>query len=78
MKIQKLGNFGAVIITPDEGYMLTRYNEENTDILCYAGYTRVACNETQINNYREITLEEHRAYMVAKEIAEAEYNDIID
>lgn len=72
MKVQKLGNFGAVILTPETGYMLTRYNEETTDILYYAGYTRVACNESQIVNYREITIEQHKTYMQEKEVAEAE------
>lgn len=72
MKIQKLGKNGAVIITPEAGYMLTRYDEETTDILYYAGYSRVMCSESQIVLYREITIAQHLAYMQAKDVAEEE------
>lgn len=73
MKITKLGATTSIIYA-DEGRVLTSYTEDK-DILLYVGALRVACANSRISAYREITLEQHRAYMVAKEIAEAAYTD---
>lgn len=62
----------VVVITPtNENDWLTCYKDEQ-DIICFSATKSVTCLATRVQNYREITNEEYKAYMARFEVAMAE------
>ena len=55
-----------VEVYADEGMALTTY-KDGDDISTYDGFSVVYVKKESVQNIREITLEQHRAYMKEKE-----------
>jgi hypothetical protein len=66
MKIEKTNIENCILISPDEGNVLTFY-QDTEDINTYVGVKKIyASASIDLNSIREITMEQHLNYLSNK------------